>query len=115
MSGAIPPLTQHAFMEWCLVKHRDNFTLRLPSSIEIPVAAQSKAHMVLNRLNTGITVSNPSRDMDVDRVSLSCADPTARGTENDRSNFQGVLPKCLKGLAVSKANSESEQARGPNP
>jgi hypothetical protein len=26
MSGAIPPLPQYAFMVWCLVKHRDNFT-----------------------------------------------------------------------------------------
>jgi len=26
MSGAIPPLSQYAFMAWCLVKHRDNFT-----------------------------------------------------------------------------------------
>jgi hypothetical protein len=30
MSGAIPPLLQYAFMAWCLVKHRDNFTLPLP-------------------------------------------------------------------------------------
>jgi hypothetical protein len=26
MSGAIPPIPQCAFMAWCLVKHRDNFT-----------------------------------------------------------------------------------------
>jgi hypothetical protein len=26
MCGAIPPLRQYAFMAWCLVKHRDNFT-----------------------------------------------------------------------------------------
>jgi hypothetical protein len=26
MSGAIHPLPQYAFMAWCLVKHRDNFT-----------------------------------------------------------------------------------------
>jgi hypothetical protein len=31
MRGAIPPLPQYAFMAWCLVKHRDNFTLPLPS------------------------------------------------------------------------------------
>jgi hypothetical protein len=28
MRGAIPPLPQYIFMEWCLVKHRDNFTFR---------------------------------------------------------------------------------------
>jgi hypothetical protein len=26
MSGAIHPLPHYAFMAWCLVKHRDNFT-----------------------------------------------------------------------------------------
>jgi hypothetical protein len=26
MSGSTPPLTQYAFVAWCLVKHRDNFT-----------------------------------------------------------------------------------------
>jgi hypothetical protein len=26
MRGAIPPLPQYAFMVWCLVKHKDNFT-----------------------------------------------------------------------------------------
>jgi hypothetical protein len=26
MRGAIPPLPQYAFMAWCLVKHRGNFT-----------------------------------------------------------------------------------------
>jgi len=26
MHGAISPLPQYAFMVWCLVKHRDNFT-----------------------------------------------------------------------------------------
>jgi len=29
MRGAIPPLPQYVFMAWCLVKHRDNFTLLL--------------------------------------------------------------------------------------
>jgi hypothetical protein len=27
MSEAIPPLHQYSFMAWCLVKHRDNFTV----------------------------------------------------------------------------------------
>jgi len=29
MREATPPLTQNVFMELCLVKHRDNFTLLL--------------------------------------------------------------------------------------
>jgi hypothetical protein len=27
MRGSVPPLPQYVFMVWCLVKHRDNFTL----------------------------------------------------------------------------------------
>jgi hypothetical protein len=29
MRGAIPPLPQYVFMEWCLVKYRDNLTFYL--------------------------------------------------------------------------------------
>jgi hypothetical protein len=29
MSGAMPPLPLYVFMEWCLVKHRDNFTFTI--------------------------------------------------------------------------------------
>jgi hypothetical protein len=29
MCGAVPPLAQYIFTEWCLVKHRDNFTFFL--------------------------------------------------------------------------------------
>jgi hypothetical protein len=29
MRGAIPPLPQYVLMAWCLVKHRDNFTIYL--------------------------------------------------------------------------------------
>jgi hypothetical protein len=30
---AIPPLPQYAFVAWCLVKHRDNFTFYVRSAI----------------------------------------------------------------------------------
>jgi hypothetical protein len=39
--GAIPPLTQYAFMAWCLVKRGDNFTFTLPVLITRAVIAQS--------------------------------------------------------------------------
>jgi hypothetical protein len=35
MSGAIHPLPQYAFMAWCLVKYRDNFTFCLEPIKEI--------------------------------------------------------------------------------
>jgi hypothetical protein len=33
MSGAVPPLLQYAFMAWCLVKYRDNFTFTFTFTI----------------------------------------------------------------------------------
>jgi len=36
MHGAIPPLPQYAFMAWCLVKHRDNFTFHPPYLFAVP-------------------------------------------------------------------------------
>jgi len=29
MHGPLPPFPQYVFMEWCLVKHRHNFTFLL--------------------------------------------------------------------------------------
>jgi hypothetical protein len=37
MRGAIPHLLQHAFMAWCLVKHRVNFTFTLPGVLSLGV------------------------------------------------------------------------------
>jgi hypothetical protein len=34
MRGAIPPLSQYAFMAWCLFKHRDNFTFTFTEMME---------------------------------------------------------------------------------
>jgi hypothetical protein len=31
MRGAVPPLLKYAFIAWCLVKHRDNFTFTFTS------------------------------------------------------------------------------------
>jgi hypothetical protein len=33
MRGAIPPLLQYAFMAWCLVKHKNNFTFTFYVSV----------------------------------------------------------------------------------
>jgi hypothetical protein len=41
MSGAIPPLPQYAFVAWCLVKHRDNFTFTFLSK-DIALIADHK-------------------------------------------------------------------------
>jgi len=38
MRGAIPPLPSYVFMEWCLVKHRDNFTFTFYLCVCLPVS-----------------------------------------------------------------------------
>jgi hypothetical protein len=48
MRGAIPPLPQYVFMVWCLVKHRDNFTLPLP--LPLPLLASSALLTMLHPL-----------------------------------------------------------------
>jgi len=40
MHGAVPPLLQYVFMEWCLVKHRDNITFSF--SIDDGSSVQSR-------------------------------------------------------------------------
>jgi hypothetical protein len=47
MSGAIPPLSQYAFMAWYLVKkHRDNFTFYLYAldSRTVMLVSSAEAH-----------------------------------------------------------------------
>jgi hypothetical protein len=48
MRGAIPPLPQHVFMAWCLVKHRDNFTFTftLPTGIESKGKCKGKGKVI---------------------------------------------------------------------
>jgi len=50
MRGAIPPLSQYAFMAWCLVKHRDNFTF-LPDPSRGPIQSNNLATARRDRLN----------------------------------------------------------------
>jgi hypothetical protein len=62
MRGAISPLPQYAFMAWCLVKHRDNFTFTFYVAV-LTVTNSNKT--VYDRLNIEIAGSNPVRGMDV--------------------------------------------------
>jgi hypothetical protein len=48
MRGAIHSLPQYAFMAWCLVKHRDNFTFYL-YIINIPAEEFKKFGTVTNK------------------------------------------------------------------
>jgi hypothetical protein len=50
MRGAILPIPQYAFMEWCLVKHRDNFTLPLPlTSMKVGVFIPMRFRLLENK------------------------------------------------------------------
>jgi hypothetical protein len=42
LRGAIPPLHQYVFMAWCLVKHRDNFTVLLSLKLNIKTKAKGE-------------------------------------------------------------------------
>jgi hypothetical protein len=48
MRGAITLLPQYAFMEWCLVKHRDNFTLPFNS---LPIGSTNIASNTMTCLH----------------------------------------------------------------
>jgi hypothetical protein len=44
MGGAILPFPQYAFMAWCLVKHRNNFTFSLRHRIQTGSGAQPASY-----------------------------------------------------------------------
>jgi hypothetical protein len=46
MRGAIPPIPQYVFMEWCLVKQRDNFTFTHGLGIEAGSREHGNEHSV---------------------------------------------------------------------
>jgi hypothetical protein len=69
--------------------------------------------VVLDRLETVIVGSNPTRGMNV-MSSFFCI-VLHRGLAMSRSPIQGTLQKCLKVFIVSKAKYQSEQAREPYP
>jgi hypothetical protein len=48
MRGAIPPLPQYVFMEWCFVKHRDNFTFYLYTSRSVMKQTHTHTHTHTN-------------------------------------------------------------------
>jgi hypothetical protein len=54
MRGAIPQLPQYAFMAWCLVKHRDNFTFTF-----IIVTVVRKLHALKKEIYERFTKEGP--------------------------------------------------------
>jgi hypothetical protein len=81
------------------------------------MAARSKARTVFDRSNTGIVGLNSARGMGACPRFLCCAVLCAgSGLATGRSPVQGVLLNVQKqSHKFQKSNSESEQARGPNP
>jgi hypothetical protein len=77
-----------------------------------------EASMIFDHSKTGIVGSNPNRVVDVPPMNtflcvvLSCE---CRGLAKGQFEVQGVLPKYLKGLIVIEIDSDSEQAKWPNP
>jgi hypothetical protein len=44
MRGTIPPLSQHVFMAWYLVKHRDDFNFTLIDPIDFNLRIRGPDH-----------------------------------------------------------------------
>jgi hypothetical protein len=85
--------------------------------LQVPVVARSKARTIFNRSNTGIVdFESRSRHGCVSAffcVVLSCV---GSGLETGWSPVQEVLRNVQKYIHnFQKSNSESEDARGPNP
>jgi hypothetical protein len=56
MRGAVSPVPQYAFMAWCLVRHRDNFTFTFMFQRQcIEVSLNVTALLVL--INTALSYS----------------------------------------------------------
>jgi hypothetical protein len=63
MRGAILPLPQYAFMAWCLVKHRDNFTFTFNHRVQTGCGAhQPTIQWIPGSLSLG--VKRPGREAD---------------------------------------------------
>jgi ribosomal protein L31 len=60
MRGAIPPLTQYAFMAWCLIKHRDKFTFK-DRNIAVDVEGNCHSHFHGRTEETTENLSQDSR------------------------------------------------------
>jgi hypothetical protein len=56
MSGAIHPLPQYAFMAWCLIKHRDNFTSPLPFIHSYAASQSSGGFMCCDKIQNIVAV-----------------------------------------------------------
>jgi hypothetical protein len=52
MSGAIPPLSEYAFMAWCLVKHRDRYSF-FKTSTEGGTQVIEKCNTILTETASG--------------------------------------------------------------
>jgi len=82
MRGAVPPLTMYVFMEWCLVKHKDNFIF--VSRNETRGAVSKNFHNESTRTDILTSVSvllgahQPTHDIDRSLpVAPRCHDDTA--------------------------------------
>jgi hypothetical protein len=76
-------------------------------SLQITVAARSKARNILARLNIGIVGSNPTSGMDVRlRVFVLAFSCIGIGLATGQSLIQGVLPTVFK-IRDFQINSET--------
>jgi hypothetical protein len=85
MRGAIPLLPQYAFMAWCLVKHRDNFTFYLATLLGL-----------LKKIVTGYKIWIFKYDPKEKHQSLQ-----VKGSEYARPRRQNIKIKLLYSSLIS--------------
>jgi len=104
MSGAIPPLLQYAFMAWCLVKHRDNFTFTF---LPLPVCSVKVRLLTSyitftyherpppNSPNYATSIQTALNTESNDRISGSSTDPPWFGSIN-YTHFHKIYYICIQ-------------------
>jgi hypothetical protein len=102
MRGAVPPLPQHVFNAWCLVKNRDNFTFTLTEATPIC----SVRRRITTRRGKGFKLSIPSHidsDSSVSKLT-GCGLHGRDSIPGWRGNFSS-LSRCSVTLAASSLRS----------
>jgi hypothetical protein len=94
MIGAIPPLP-HVFMAWCLVKHRDNFTI----TVSVQFSLEKGEEQALPLVKVCQLFEQKDNRLSIGRFIYIKEEPTA----NRFDTYTRVYPK-VSGLAAWSEN-----------
>jgi hypothetical protein len=103
MGGAIPPLPQYAFMAWCSVKHRDNFTFTFNNILCREHISKVLEKVMYNRLNHHMQTNNIlvpekfglSQGKSTDNAAFKLTDSVLKSV-NQKMHVGGIFCDLLK-------------------